>query len=123
MELLEPFTKKVSGYQIEEYKGGVKFKNGDTIIARITPSLENGKTAFIDILEDDEIGFGSTELIVLREKEGLSDKNFLYYNQTNFAAIRIPARHAKTGNRDRVKTSRNDSKRIDSSISFIEIDS
>ncbi len=79
MELLEPFTKRVSGYQIEEYKGGVKFKNGDTIIARITPSLENGKTAFIDILEDDEIGFGSTEFIVLREKEGLSDKNFLYY--------------------------------------------
>lgn len=79
MELLEPFTKRVSGYQIEEYKGGVKFKNGDTIIARITPSLENGKTAFIDILEDNEIGFGSTEFIVLREKEGLSDKNFLYY--------------------------------------------
>jgi type I restriction enzyme S subunit len=79
MELLEPFTKRVAGYQIEEYKGGVKFKNGDTIIARITPSLENGKTAFIDILEEDEVGFGSTEFIVLREREGQSDKHFLYY--------------------------------------------
>ena len=79
MEYLSPFTKKVSGFSIESYDGGMKFRNGDTIIARITPSLENGKTAFIDFLDNDEIAFGSTEFIVLREKEKLSDKHFLYY--------------------------------------------
>lgn len=59
------------GYMTElpikkEYKGGVKFQNGDVVIARITPCLENGKTAFISLLDNDEIGFGSTEFIVLR---------------------------------------------------------
>lgn len=48
-------------------------------MARITPSLENGKTAYVDILDDDEVGYGSTEFIVLREKEDVSDKHFLYY--------------------------------------------
>ncbi|MDE2520548.1 MAG: restriction endonuclease subunit S [Methanocorpusculum sp.] len=46
--------------------GGSKFQNGDILFARITPCLENGKTAIVDFLIDDEIGFGSTEFIVLR---------------------------------------------------------
>lgn len=79
MEVLKPFTKKIDSYSIEKYNGGMKFRNGDTIVARITPCLENGKTAFVDILDDGEIGFGSTEYIVLREKEGKSDKHYLYY--------------------------------------------
>lgn len=79
MEAVESFTKKIASYSSEEYKGGVKFKNGDTLIARITPSLENGKTAFVDILDDEEVGFGSTEFIVLREIKDLSDKHYLYY--------------------------------------------
>lgn len=79
MELLQPFSKRVTGFSVEPYNGGMKFRNGDTIIARITPCLENGKTAYIDILENDEVGFGSTEYIVLREKEKISDKQFIYY--------------------------------------------
>lgn len=79
MELLQPFTKRVAGFSVEPYNGGMKFRNGDTIVARITPCLENGKTAYIDILENDEVGFGSTEYIVLREKEKISDKQFIYY--------------------------------------------
>jgi len=79
MEALLPYTRKPSSYSIAEYKGGMKFKNGDTIIARITPCLENGKTAYIDFLDDDEVAFGSTEYIVLREKEGISNRKFLYY--------------------------------------------
>jgi len=79
MENLQPFQKKIQAYSYDEYKGGAKFKNGDTLIARITPSLENGKTSFVDILEENEIGFGSTEFIVLREIEGVSNKNFLFY--------------------------------------------
>jgi len=79
MESLQPYTKKVKFYYWEKYKGGVKFRNGDTIFARITPSLENGKTAFIDFLEDDEVGFGSTEFIVLRNKSDITDENFIFY--------------------------------------------
>jgi len=79
MEALHPFTKKVKFFVFEKYNGGVKFKNGDTLVARITPSLENGKTVYVDLLDDDEIGFGSTEFIVLREKNGITDKQFVYY--------------------------------------------
>ncbi|HXL09014.1 MAG TPA: restriction endonuclease subunit S [Candidatus Bathyarchaeia archaeon] len=46
---------------------GSKFQNGDTLFARITPCLENGKTAFVQFLPSAEaVGFGSTEFIVLR---------------------------------------------------------
>jgi len=51
--------------------GGARFMNGDTVMARITPCLENGKTAFIDLLEHDEVGIGSTEFIVLRSSGAL----------------------------------------------------
>ena len=49
---------------------GARFRNGDTLIARITPCIENGKTALVDCLDDDAVGWGSTEFIVLRPKEG-----------------------------------------------------
>ncbi|MGI8431367.1 MAG: restriction endonuclease subunit S [Chthoniobacterales bacterium] len=49
-------------------RSGSKFRNGDTLLARITPCLENGKTGFVDFLPDGEIGRGSTEFIVLRSK-------------------------------------------------------
>jgi type I restriction enzyme S subunit len=48
------------------FTSGPRFSNGDTLLARITPCLENGKTAFVDFLEDEEVGWGSTEYIVLR---------------------------------------------------------
>jgi type I restriction enzyme S subunit len=51
-----------------EVGSGMKFINGDTLMARITPCLENGKTAFVDFLADGEVGWGSTEYIVLRPK-------------------------------------------------------
>ena len=79
MEALVPFSKKITQYSIEQFTGGTKFQLDDTLMARITPSLENGKTAFVDFLEPDEAGFGSTEFIILRSKLGLSDPNFIYY--------------------------------------------
>ncbi|WP_408919497.1 restriction endonuclease subunit S [Corynebacterium tuberculostearicum] len=54
-----------------ETKGGTKFRNGDVLLARITPCFENGKMAIVDFLEDDEVGMGSTEYIVFRPKEGI----------------------------------------------------
>lgn len=57
-----------SGWEMKPFNGGMRFTNGDTLLARITPCLENGKTAFIDFLDDGEIGFGSTEYIILAPK-------------------------------------------------------
>ena len=79
MDKLRPFTKKIPESEQAAFSGGAKFANGDTIMARITPCLENGKTAFVDCLAEGEIAFGSTEFIVLRAKEGVSDARFLYY--------------------------------------------
>ena len=56
----------------------MKFQNGDTIMARITPCLENGKTAYINFLYPNEIAFGSTEYIVLSAKEGYCSALFYF---------------------------------------------
>lgn len=105
MDLLQPFTKRPITYHIEPFNGGMKFRNGDTIVARITPCLENGKTAFIDFLEDGEVAFGSTEYIVLREKEGVSDKQFVYYFSISpdFRDVAILSMTGSSG-RQRVQT-------------------
>lgn len=79
MEHLQPFTRDIPAYELSPFKGGSKFRNGDTLMARITPCLENGKTAQVNILDDGEVGFGSTEFIVLRAKPSISDKDFIYY--------------------------------------------
>lgn len=79
MDKLIPYTKKINGYELEPFKSGSKFKNGDTLMARITPCLENGKTSYVSILEDGEVGFGSTEFFVLRAKREISDSQFIYY--------------------------------------------
>ncbi len=79
MDILSPFTRDIPSYTIESYSGGTKFRNCDTIMARITPCLENGKTAMVNILEDGEIAFGSTEYIVMRAIPGESDPYFVYY--------------------------------------------
>ena len=67
-----------SGYAIDgvidkAYSGGAKFQNGDVLLARITPCLENGKTGVVDFLTDaNPVGFGSTEFIVFRSEGDLS---------------------------------------------------
>ncbi|MCP6760037.1 MAG: hypothetical protein NHB32_15085 [Fischerella sp. CENA71] len=53
------------------FGSGTKFINGDTLLARITPCLENGKSAFVDFLEDKQVAWGSTEYIILRPKPPL----------------------------------------------------
>lgn len=59
-------------WNMRNFTSGMKFMNGDTLIARITPCLENGKTAFVDFLKNGEVGWGSTEYIVLRPKANIS---------------------------------------------------
>ena len=75
--------------------GGAKFANGDTIFARITPCLENGKIAMIKNLEEG-VGFGSTEFFVFRGKDEVSDSDFVYYlSRTD--TIRDPAIKSMVG--------------------------
>ena len=59
-----------SNWDFKEYTGGMKFQNQDTLMARITPCLENGKVAYINFLHKDEVAFGSTEYIVMTAKDG-----------------------------------------------------
>ncbi len=54
-----------------EFSSGTKFVNGDTLLARITPCLENGKTAYVTFLDEGQVGWGSTEYIVMRPRPGL----------------------------------------------------
>lgn len=66
---IEPMSMLVRNFECRDSKSGSKFQNGDTLMARITPSLEHGKTAFVQFLSaDSEIAIGSTEFIVLRSK-------------------------------------------------------
>ena len=105
MDVLRPFYRDISYYVEECFSGGTKFRNGDTIMARITPCLENGKTAQVSILNDGEVGFGSTEYIVFRAKEGIADKDYLYYLVCS-PEVREPAIKSMVGSsgRQRVQT-------------------
>ncbi len=105
MDKLQPFCRDIPEYELAEFNGGSKFRNGDTIMARITPCLENGKTAMVNILDKNEVGFGSTEYIVFRAKEGLTTPNFVYYLVCS-SLIRDPAIKSMVGSsgRQRVQT-------------------
>lgn len=100
MEKLIPYCKQIPSFERCKYNGGTKFRNGDTIMARITPCLENGKISKVTILNDNEIGFGSTEYIVFRAIENLSNPDFLYYLITS-SLVREPAIKSMVGSSGR----------------------
>ena len=85
--------------------GGSRFKDGDTLMARITPCLENGKIARFKAVSDACVGHGSTEFIVLRGKPGVSDSAFAYYLATepSFHAFAV-SQMTGTSGRQRVPT-------------------
>ena len=95
MDRLQPFCRDILGYELSEFTGGSKFRNGDTIMARITPCLEN----------EDEVGFGSTEFIVFRAKENFTTPEFVYYLVSS-SLVREPAIKSMVGSsgRQRVQT-------------------
>ncbi len=105
MDKLHPFCRDISEYELTTFHGGSKFRNGDTIMARITPCLENGKTAKVNILNKEEVGFGSTEYIVFRAKDGLTTPDFVYYLVCS-SIVRDPAIKSMVGSsgRQRVQT-------------------
>lgn len=77
---------------------GAKFKNGDTLFARITPCLENGKTGFVQFLPDDEsTACGSTEFIVLRSKTLCPEYVYLMARSNEFRDNAIKSMSGATG--------------------------
>lgn len=72
MSALPEFSPVVMEWQHRKFGSGQRFVNGDVVMARITPCLENGKTAVIDMLDEGEVGWGSTEYIVLAPRGEIS---------------------------------------------------
>lgn len=87
-----------SGWRMKPYNGGMKFVNGDTVMARITPCLENGKTGYINFLDDNQTAFGSTEYIVLATK-GVLPPEYFYYLARNreFVAYAVAHMNGSSG--------------------------
>ncbi|WP_109422284.1 restriction endonuclease subunit S [Aeromonas caviae] len=85
----------VTGVVGREMGSGTKFVNGDTLLARITPCLENGKTAFVDFLVEEQTGWGSTEFVVLRPKAPLPP--YHGYLMTRHPAFREHAIQSMSG--------------------------
>jgi type I restriction enzyme, S subunit len=86
--------------------GGSRFKNNDVIFARITPCLENGKTAVIDFLDEGETAFGSTEFLVFR---GIN-WNAMYYGYclSRYDKFRMYAVQHMNGSSGRQRVSKGD---------------
>lgn len=82
-----------------EFSSGSKFRNGDTLLARITPCLENGKTAYVDFLPTDEsVGWGSTEFITMRSKKNLPlSLSYFFARLDSFRTIAIQSMQGTSG--------------------------
>ena len=86
------------------FGSGTRFVNGDTLVARITPCLENGKTAYVDFLENGQVGWGSTEYIVLRSKPPLPEElAYCLARSEEFREFAIQSMNGSSG-RQRVAT-------------------
>jgi len=80
MAAVDPGARSVRESEHRKFKsGGARFAPGDTLMARITPCLENGKIARFRPSDETSIGFGSTEFIVIRGKDGVTTDDFAYY--------------------------------------------
>jgi len=80
MAAVDPGARSVRESEHRELKsGGARFAPGDTLMARITPCLENGKIARFRPSDETSLGFGSTEFIVIRGRDGVTTDDFAYY--------------------------------------------
>ena len=87
-----------------EKSTSVRFRNGDTLFARITPCLENGKTGYLQFLAGDEVACGSTEFIVLRGRRVSNYFVYLTARQHDFRENAIRSMIGSSG-RQRVQPS------------------
>ena len=106
MAAVSASSRWVSGGEIRKYSGGgTKFQSGDTLMARITPCLENGKIARYQATGTLKTAHGSTEFIVIRGRPNVTDTEFAYY-LTRSEKVRSYAISQMTGTsgRQRVPT-------------------
>ncbi len=103
MTLLSTNSSLIDSYEWREAGSGAKFRNGDTLFARITPCLENGKTGLVRGLPGDGVGFGSTEFIVMRGRRAGPAFTYLL---ARYEAFRFHARKSMSGatGRQRART-------------------
>ena len=88
----------ISDFEQRAGNSGAKFKNGDTLFARITPCLENGKTGYVQFLpSDDAVAFGSTEFIVMRAKTISPEMAYLMARSDEFREHAIQSMSGATG--------------------------
>ncbi len=97
-------TVDASKFERREKHTTVKFMVGDTLFARITPCLENGKTAFVNFLDEKEIACGSTEFVVLRGRKVSNRFAYLLAREENFRGNAIKSMIGSSG-RQRVQPS------------------
>ena len=94
MDAISPSRRLVSAPEMRLLSGGARFEPGDTLMARITPCLENGKIAQYD--PSGKSGFGSTEYIVIRARPEVADASFVFYLARS-AVLREPAIASMSG--------------------------
>lgn len=104
MKDLDNSIRYCESLQEKELSGGSRFMNGDTLFARITPCLENGKICQVRNLKNN-FGFGSTEFHVFRGKDGVSDTDFVYY-LSRWDEVRDFAEHNLEGSSGRQRVSK-----------------
>lgn len=101
----------ISGCEIKSGNSGAKFQNGDTLVARISPCIENGKTGFVDFLPVDQpTACGSTEFIVMRSRSLCPEMVYCLARSERFRDVAIKSMSGATG-RQRV--------RVESLVDFI----
>lgn len=94
----------IDNVELRAGNSGSKFKNDDTLFARITPCIENGKTGYVQFLpSSDAVAFGSTEFIVLRSKTLCPEFVYLMARTDAFRDHAIKSMSGATG-RQRVQT-------------------
>lgn len=94
----------IEGYETRIGPSGSQFRNGDTLLARITPSLENGKTGFVQFLSEGEVACGSTEFIVMRSRTLTPEYVYLFARTDDFRAVAVKSMVGASG-RQRVQES------------------
>ncbi|PLS28627.1 restriction endonuclease subunit S [Bifidobacterium parmae] len=87
-----------NGWIQKAYNGGMRFTNGDTLLARITPCLENSKASYVNYLDENEVAFGSTEYIVLTGKDEIPNEIFYFLvRNSNFIEYMVGHMNGSSG--------------------------
>ena len=120
MRDIEVHKREIVSCSYREFNGsGTRFQNGDTLLARITPCLENGKTVYVDCLKPNKVGHGSTEFIVLSGIKGKTDNLFVYYLARD-PSFRTLAIHSMRGSTGRQRVDANSLRLFELSLPSIE---